>query len=221
MTTRNPGTRDSSAPLNVATDRTRRRYDRLAPFYDLMERGMESSRFQQWRERLWSEVEGHRILEIGVGTGKNLPYYPVGSHVTAVDISPRMLERAKSVASQRGTLATLEVADAQALPYPDASFDTVIATFVFCSVPAPVTGLQEAFRVLRPGGQLLMLEHVLSNNPVLRPIMRTLNPLVVWMMGANINRDTVGNVEQSGFELDQVDDLKSDIVKGITAHKPS
>jgi ubiquinone/menaquinone biosynthesis C-methylase UbiE len=103
----------------------------------------------------------------------------------------------------------LECADAvvQALPFPDASFDIVIATCVFCSVPDLVLCLRELRRVLVSGGQVLLLEHVLSHRPLLGPLMGTLNPLVVRRMGANINRETVENVRRAGFTDLQVEDL--------------
>lgn len=131
-----------------------------------------------------------------------------------------MLEVARQLASRRSISVTLEVADAQAPPYPDESFDSGVTAFVFCPVPDPVVGSREVYRVLKPGGPLRMLEHVLSTNRVLRPLMHGANPLVVRIMGANINRQTVRNVEGADFELDRVDDLMFDIVKVIEAHKP-
>lgn len=203
-----------------ATQLTRARYDRIAGIYDRLERPLETRCFQQWRTMLWKRVQGPRVLEIGVGTGKNMPFYRKGWQITAIDLSPRMLEQAKRRAEREHVEVDLRLGDAQALPFADASFDTVIATFVFCSVPDPVQGLREAARVLVPGGQLLLLEHVLSRNVILRPLMQLANPMMVRMSGANMNRETVKNVERAGFAIQRVDDLWGDIVKFIEAEKP-
>lgn len=203
-----------------ATTRTRDRYDRLARFYDRMESGAEQRIVRKWRSLLWSRVHGNRVLEIGVGTGKNIPYYPAGIEITAIDLSPRMLEHARQRAAEINSGVNLMTADAQALPFQDASFDAVVTTFVFCSVPDPVLGLREARRVLKPLGQLLVLEHMLTANRLVQPLMHAANPLVVRMMGANINRETVANVERAGYQLSGIDNLMSDIVKLIEARKP-
>jgi len=176
-----------------ATAITRARYDRNAPFYDVMTRGMER-RLAAVRQALFANVRGSRVLEVGVGTGINMPYYPPGMAVTGIDLSPRMLERARKRAQQLGVVVDLREADVQALPFDDASFHAVIATCVFCSVPDPVLGLRELHRVLAPGGQLLLIEHVLSHKPVVHTLMQVLNPVVVRMMGANINRETLTNI---------------------------
>ena len=218
-------TREHTTPLKqpdaCATTRTRDRYDRLARVYDQMESGAEQRVVRKWRSLLWSRVHGEHILEIGVGTGKNIAYYPASVGITAIDLSTRMLEHAKNRAIESGAHVRLMTADAQALPFPEASFDVVVATFVFCSVPDPVLGLSEARRVLKPGGQLLLLEHMLTSNRLLRPLMRAANPLVVRLMGANINRETVVNVERADFTVRKVDDLMSDIVKLIEARRPN
>jgi phosphatidylethanolamine/phosphatidyl-N-methylethanolamine N-methyltransferase len=212
-------TKQLNGPDALATTRTRDRYDRLARFYDRMESGAERRIVRTWRSLLWSRVRGEHVLEIGVGTGKNLPYYPAGIDITAIDLSPRMLEHARQRAAELGTNVKLMTADAQALPFPDASFNAVVATFVFCSVPDPVLGLREALRVLKPSGQLLLLEHMLSANRFIRPLMHAANPLVVRVVGANINRETVANVERAGLDLRRIDNLMSDIVKLIEARK--
>lgn len=197
-----------------ATEATRRRYNRVARFYHCMER---EGSFAPWRAALWQRVRGPRLLEVGVGTGGNFPYYPAGRQITAVDLSPRMLERARARAARADIQVDLCEADAQALPFPDASFDTVVATCVFCSVPDPVLGLCEIRRVLAPGGQLLTLDHVLSHRPLLRPLMRLTNPLVARLLGANIDRETVENVRRAGFVDVRVEDLWLDIMKRIEA----
>lgn len=177
-------------------------------------------RFAPHRAALWGRVQGPRVLEVGVGTGMNIPLYPRGMRITAIDLSSRMLERARKRVQVDASVELLE-ADVQDLPFPDAHFDTVVATFVFCSVPDPILGLRELKRVLVPGGKLLLMEHVLSTRPVLRRIMRLLNPMVRPMMGANIDRETVENVLRAGLVELQVKDLGPlDIVKEIAVRAP-
>ena len=147
------------------------------------------------------------MLEVGVGTGKNMTYYPEGLHITAIDLTPGMLERARKRADDLSLSVDLRLGDAQALEFPTATFDAVVATFVFCSVPDPVLGLSEIRRVVKPGGQVLLLEHMRSENQIVGALMDILNPLVVRMMGANINRRTVENVQESGLVLEKVENL--------------
>ena len=189
-----------------ATEATRRRYQRNARFYDLMEGSMEK-RHGPWREQLWPIVEGPKALEVGVGTGKNIPYYPDGLEITAIDLTPGMLDRAKVRAQELGKSVHLNLGDVQVLDFADQTFDAVVATFVFCSVPNPILGFQEIRRVLKPGGMLFLLEHMRSEQPAIGKIMDVLNPMVVHMMGANINRRTVENVRQAGLEIIEIKDL--------------
>ena len=198
-----------------ATAMTQARYQRLSPFYDLME-GMAEGRYRPWREKLWALVEGPRVLEVGVGTGKNMPYWPKGlqtlapparAGVTAIDLTPGMLDFARRRAKEFGFTADLQLGDAQALDFPNHTFDTAVATFVFCSVPDPVLGLRELARVVRPGGQVLLLEHMRSANAILGAVMDALNPIVVRMMGANINRRTVENVQAAKLQIESVEDV--------------
>lgn len=201
------------------TELTQRRYNRIAPVYDLMEGLVERFSYGQWRELLWSKVEGAQVLEVGVGTGKNFPHYPADIEVTAVDLSEKMLKRARDKASKQKVKVNLQQMDAQNLEFEDNTFDTVVASFVFCSVPDPVRGLMEIERVCKSGGKAVLLEHVLSANRVLAWIMNRANPLVVRIMGANINRQTVENVVKSGLVVEQVTDLGAGIFKLIKARK--
>jgi ubiquinone/menaquinone biosynthesis C-methylase UbiE len=184
------------------TERTRRSYDRLAPLYDKMD-ALAERRYRAWRERLWSLVRGPRVLEVGVGTGKNLPHHPSGVAITAIDLSPKMLERARRRARTLGAELDLREGDVQALEFADDSFDEVVGTFVFCSVPDPVLGLGEVRRVLSPGGRLLLVEHVRAANVLAGRLQDLANPLSVRMTGVNINRRTASNVERAGFTLER------------------
>lgn len=178
---------------------------------------MERSRFAAWRKKLQDRITGEWALEVGVGTGKNLPYYPRNMKFIAIDLSPRMLEKAQKKASDFDLDVNFREMDVQDLSFPDRSFDTVFATFVFCSVPDPVLGLQELKRVCKPDGKLLLLEHMRPGNSTLGFLFDLLNPIVVRMMGANINRRTVENVKKAGWKIREVERLSSDIVRWIEA----
>jgi ubiquinone/menaquinone biosynthesis C-methylase UbiE len=193
-------------PDPKATAVTRKRYQRMAPLYDRME-ALAERRYQPWRNQLWAKIRGPKILEVGVGTGKNMPYYPRGMQITGIDLTPGMLERARKRAAELKLKVVLQLGDVQRLEFPDASFDSAMATFVFCSVPDPVIGLRELARVVKPGGQVILLEHMRSANRVIGAMMDLLNPVVVRMMGANINRQTVENVQKSGLILERVEDM--------------
>ncbi len=196
----------------------RRRYNRGARFYD-REQAMMERVAGRWRRELWSKVPGGDILEVGVGTGINLPLYPPASRVTGIDIAEKMLLRAEARAAKLGIDVDLVQMDVQHLEFDDGHFDGVIATFVFCSVPDPIAGLVEVRRVLKPGGTLLLLDHVRSENPVMGKLMDLLNPVVVCMAGANINRRTVANVSAAGFERLTVSSHMRGIIQLIEARR--
>ncbi len=204
-----------------ATEAVRKRYNRIAPFYDFMEGLMERRRSAEWRELLWSKVEGTNLLEVGVGTGKNFPYYPPATEITAVDFSDKMLKRAQDKASKQKMKVHLQQMDIQNLRFEDNTFDTVVASFVFCTVPNPVRGLMEVERVCKAEGKVVLLEHTLSASRIPGCLMNLANPLTVRIMGDNINRRTVENVTKSGLVVEQVTDLAAGIFKLIEARKKS
>jgi len=205
--------------MKTDSNAIRQRYDRIAPYFEGLEAVMEGLFFKSWRKRLWAKVDGHHILEIGVGTGKNFDYYPADARIIAIDFSEQMLKQAAQKRERKNVNVELEVMDVQSLYFADNSFDTVICSFVFCSVPSALKGLKEVYRVCKPGGQVLLLEHVLSSNAVLAALMNLFNPVVVALVGANINRNTVKNVKACAFTSVHVDQRSSDMIKLIEARK--
>ncbi len=188
------------------TQAVKMRYDRIASIYDLVEEMMEG-RVKEWRSRAWSLVQGRHILEVGVGTGRNIPYHPEKLQITGIDISDRMLARAQERLKGSSRSTDLRQMDAQAMDFPDDSFDGAIATCVFCSVPDPVQGLREVKRVVKPGGSLVLLEHGQTNNALLNRLLDVIDPLMSPLMGAHINRDTLGNIRSAGIEIERVEYL--------------
>jgi ubiquinone/menaquinone biosynthesis C-methylase UbiE len=214
------GVRDrdfSMARERVDTRIARKRYDRVARFYDLFTAPMEYLRFSGWRERLKNRVVGKRVMEVGVGTGKNFPFYPSVIRVTAVDFSQRMMDRGRKKAAMIGLNVEPLNMNVQNLMFPDQTFNTVFSTFVFCSVPDPVRGLQEMRRVCKLDGRLILLEHMRPENSLLGLFFDLINPLIVRMIGANINRRTMENIEKAGWRVTAGERLAGSIVRWIEA----
>jgi len=200
------------------TEKIKRRYDRVSGLYDWMEVPMEKFMFSDWRGKLLGQATG-RTLEVGVGTGKNIPWYPEDVQLTAIDFSPEMLRRARHKYGDDPLDITFLEIDVQHMEFDDDTFDTVVTSCVFCSVPDPVKGLKEIYRVLKPDGQLLMLEHVRSQHWLTGKLMDVLNFFQLHLWGANINRNTLENVRKAGFSDIEVTCLRRDIFLMIKAKK--
>ncbi|MFE4524269.1 class I SAM-dependent methyltransferase [Cytobacillus firmus] len=190
------------------------RYDRISLLYDWMDKMIKD----EWRNSLLANVRGD-ILEVGIGTGINLTYYPKDiNSLTGVDFSEGMLNlaRKKKKKLQVDFKVNLMNADIQVLPFPDNTFDSIVSTCVFCSVPDPVKGLKELKRVCKPEGEIFMIEHMRSSSPLAGVLMDALNPLTVRLWGANINRDTLHNIDLSGLVIVDNIPLMGTVVRKLT-----
>ncbi len=203
---------------NDGTEKIRGKYDRISPYYDLMELLLERVLFFRWRKKVFDALDGESILEVGVGTGKNFEFYAVGKRITAIDFSKGMLSRARKKAESKGVKVDLLEMDVQDLHFGNQSFDTILGTFVFCSVPDPIRGLREIKRVCKRGGRVVLLEHVRPRNTLLGRIFDLLNSITVKVMGVNINRNTVENIQRAGLNVLEEKDLFGDVVKLVAAN---
>ncbi len=198
-----------------ATKHSRRLWDRKARFYDRltapMERMVGVTRGRAW---VFERPVTGRVLEIGAGTGKNLPHYPGGALIIATDLSSGMLARAREKAAGRPGRMGFVVTDAEDLAFKDGAFERVVATCVFCSVPDPVRGLKEARRVLRQGGEIILLEHMRPGG-LLGRLFDLLDPIVSRLMGPHINRRTLDNIRRAGLQPGEERNVFSDWIKVI------
>jgi ubiquinone/menaquinone biosynthesis C-methylase UbiE len=207
------------ADLTGETDRIRRLYEKEAPKYDRQMGVFDWALFGGGREWVCSQAQGD-VLEIAVGTGRNLRHYPNRVNLTGVEFSPAMLEIARTRAKALGREIDLCVGDAQALDFPDASFDTVVSTLALCTIPDDRAAVSEVRRVLRPGGLFLLLEHVRSPVGTIRLGQRLLAPLALRFEGDHLLREPLEHLRAEGFELQQVLRSKLGIVERVAARTP-
>jgi ubiquinone/menaquinone biosynthesis C-methylase UbiE len=200
-----------------ATRRSRRRWNRKARFYDRltapMERMLGLARGRGW---VFERPATGRVLEVGAGTGKNIAHHSKGTFIVATDLSEAMLLRAREKAAARPGDVRFVVTDGEDLAFKDNAFDRVVATCVFCSVPDPVRGLREVRRVLKPGGDVILLEHMRPGG-LLGKIFDLLDPIASRLMGPHINRRTLNNIREAGLMPVEECDVFSDWVKVIVA----
>ena len=196
---------------------TQAKWDRAAPTFDIMASKGAEERWLPFKRELFSHMDG-KILFLALGTGLDIAAFPSGKEITAIDISPKMLEMAKSrIDAYDGKLfaRTMDVHD---MDFEDDSFDQIYTSCTFCSVPNPVEGLRALKRVLKPGGDLFMFEHTGSRYYPFK-FMMTLMTQISRRFGPEMDRTTVTNVEQAGFDIIEVNNLFLDIVKTIKAKK--
>ena len=173
----------------------------FAAVYDRMMSGSERTGMAELRERIVSQAHG-RVLEIGAGTGLNLRHYPPDAELVLTEPEEPMVRRLRRRRDALGSDAAIVAASSDALPYPDHSFDAVVATLMLCTVPEPAATLAEVRRVLRPGAPLLFLEHVRASEPKLAHRQDRWDP--VWRRighGCRCNRTTLASIEQAGFDV--------------------
>ncbi|MGH2532512.1 MAG: class I SAM-dependent methyltransferase [Thermomicrobiales bacterium] len=206
--------------LNPETERVRRLYDEFARKYDKPMDLSEKLLFGDGRQWVCARARDE-VLEIGVGTGRNLPYYPEDVRLTGIDISPAMLEIARRRAQELGRAADLREGDAQALDLPDARFDTVVSTLSLCTIPDDRRAIAEAKRVLRPGGRFLLLEHVRSPIWPVRLLQRLIDPLFRRCAADHLLRQPPAHLRAEGFVIDRLERSKWGIVERVAATKPA
>ena len=190
------------------------RYQRIAPFYDLLDLPFEVGRYRKLRPKLFEGLGG-RVLDTGVGTGRNIPFYPADAEMMGIDASAAMLARAERRRQRLGRVVTLQQMDLTRLDLPDASFDAAVASFVFCVLPEPdqVPALRELGRVVRPGGRIRLLEYVRPHGSLRRAIARLWEPWMAWAYGAGFDRHTEAHVAEAGLELARAEDAVPDLIR--------
>jgi len=189
------------------------RYDRDTDFYD---------RFLLGDGRSWvcSQATGN-VLEVAIGTGRNLPFYAHGTELTGIDFSAAMLTRARQRADERGLDVTLQQADAQHLPFGGGRFDTVVCTLALSSIPEPALAIQEMHRVLRAGGRLLVVGHVASPYPLIRTGQRGLERLSLRLAGDYQTRQPYPLMVAAGFIIEERQRRRAGVIERLRASKPT
>jgi ubiquinone/menaquinone biosynthesis C-methylase UbiE len=202
------------------TQRLRRYWDKHARNYDKQIAFWERRLFADGRHWVCAQATGE-VLEVAIGTGRNLPYYPHGIRLTGIEFSPAMLELARRQADQLGRKVDLRLGDAQALQLPDASFDTVVCTLSLCAIPDERRAVAEMRRVLRPGGRLLLLDHVAGSPRWVRAIQWLLELVTVPLGEEHLRRRPLLQVQAEGFQIQQRERSKLGIVERLAARKPA
>jgi ubiquinone/menaquinone biosynthesis C-methylase UbiE len=195
-------------------------WDKAAPGYDKQIAFFEKNWFAGGREWLGARARG-RVLEVAIGTGRNLPCYPGDAAITGIELSPAMLAIARQRAAGLGRDADLSEGNAEHLPYRDASFDTAVCALSLCTIPRPAVAIAEMHRVLVPGGHLLLLDHTGSTWPPVYAAQWLLERITIRAAGEHFTRRQLPLVEAAGFQVTETERLKAGTVERIHAVKPA
>ncbi len=207
-----PATPQDKARLQQYWNQHARSYDREMAFFERV-------LFDDGRAWICSQAAGD-VLEVAVGTGRNLSFYPPDVRLTGIDFSPAMLRLARRRAAELGRPVLLRQGDAQALPFPDASYDTVICTLSLCGIPDVARAVAEMRRVLRPGGRLLLLDHVAGRPAWIRALQWLIERVTIRMGGEYLRRRPLVQVREAGFLIERRERSKLGIVERLVARKP-
>jgi ubiquinone/menaquinone biosynthesis C-methylase UbiE len=196
------------------------RYERIARFYDVLDLPFEYGRYRKIRPQLFAGLSG-RILDAGVGTGRNFPFYPAGAKILGIDLSPAMLARAARRRASAGAEIELRQMDVTRIGLPDCHFDAAVATFLFCVLPdeLQIPALRELNRVTKPGGVIRLLEYTRPRGAIRRAMTRVWEPWVHWAYGAGFDRRTEQYVPEAGLQVVQSRFVVDDLIKIIEARR--
>ena len=201
------------------TERVRAFYRQYAPRYDHQTAYYDRVLLGDGRAWACAQSRG-AVLEVAIGTGRNLPHYPRDRRLTGIDLTPAMLTLARDRARDLGVAAALLVADAQALPFAAASFDSVVCTLGLNAIPDDQAAVGEMYRVLRPGGRLVLLGHVASPYRVVRAIQRLIERWLLPVAGDHQTRRPLPLLQAAGFVLDGEERSRMGIIQRLVATKP-
>ena len=184
------------------TSNVRERYERISSWYDVLDGAFEHFRYRRLRPLLFDGLSGN-ILDAGVGTGRNMPFYPAGSDVTGVDLSRSMLRRATRRRAASPARVTLAEMDITRLAFPDAAFDSAVASFVFCVLPdaLQLSALRELARVVKPSGRIRLMEYTRPRAGIRRWLAALWAPWIRWAYGASFDRDPEPHFTGAGLSL--------------------
>jgi ubiquinone/menaquinone biosynthesis C-methylase UbiE len=215
-----PGLESFMGETNNTTAKVLSTYEKSAQTYDKKIASFERGFLRGGREWIGARAQG-RILDVAIGTGRNLPHYPPEATVTGIDLSPAMLEVARQRAADLGIDLDLRTGRAEHLPFADNTYDTVVCAISLCTIPEPAAAIAEMHRVLVPGGHLLLIDHIGSSWPPIFAAQWLLERITIPVAGEHFTRRQLPLVKAAGFDLVEVERLKAGTIERIHARKPA